>query len=50
MRHGYRPTLNKAKKAIKKAFENQMDGEGFTIVEVALHLPHQLGQDAPGGL
>ena len=28
------PHLNKAKRAIKKAFEKQMAGEGFTVIEV----------------
>ena len=33
------PHLNKAKKAIKKAFEKQMAGEGFTFIEVLSTCP-----------
>ena len=33
----------KTKKAIKKAFQNQIDGEGFSIVEVLSPCPTYLG-------
>jgi len=33
------PHLNKAKKAIKKAFQNQVDGKGFSLVEVLSTCP-----------
>ena len=39
-------TSSPAKKAIKKAFEAQIEGKGFTHGRGALHLPHQLGLDA----
>ena len=42
--------VRKAKKAIKKAFETQIDGKGYSLVEVRVHLPDQLGHDAPGGV
>ena len=35
--------INKAKKAIKKAFQKQMNGRGLHLHRGALHLPHQLG-------
>ena len=35
--------LNKAKKAIKKAFQKQMDGEGFTFIEVLSTCPTNWG-------
>ena len=35
--------LNKAKKAIRKAFEKQMAGEGFTFVEVLSTCPTNWG-------
>lgn len=43
------PHLNKAKKAIRKAFEKQMAGEGFTFIEVLSTCPTNWGmtpQDA----
>jgi len=39
------PHLNKAKKALKKAFEKQMAGEGFTFVEVLAACPTNWGMD-----
>ena len=35
--------INKAKKAIKKAFEKQMNGEGFTFIEVLSTCPTNWG-------
>ena len=35
--------LNKAKRAIKKAFEKQMRGEGFTFIEVLSTCPTNWG-------
>jgi 2-oxoglutarate ferredoxin oxidoreductase subunit beta len=35
--------INKAKRAIKKAFEKQMAGEGFTFVEVLSTCPTNWG-------
>ena len=40
------PHLNKAKKAIRKAFEKQMAGEGFTFVEVLSTCPTNWGMTA----
>ena len=37
------PNLNKAKRAIRKAFEKQMAGEGFTFVEVLSTCPTNWG-------
>ena len=37
------PHLNKAKKAIRKAFEKQMAGEGFTFIEVLSTWPTNWG-------
>ena len=37
------PHLNKAKKAIKKAFEKQIAGEGFTFIEVLSTCPTNWG-------
>lgn len=37
------PHLNKAKAAIKKAFQKQMAGEGFTFVEVLSTCPTNWG-------
>ena len=37
------PPLNKAKKAIRKAFEKQMAGEGFTFIEVLSTCPTNWG-------
>lgn len=39
------PHLVKAKKAIKKAFERQMNGDGFTFVEVLAACPTNWGMD-----
>lgn len=39
------PHLMKAKKAIKKAFERQMNGDGFTFVEVLSACPTNWGMD-----
>lgn len=38
--------VNKAKKAIKKAFENQVNGLGFTLVEVLSTCPSNWGMTA----
>ena len=35
--------LNKAKKAIKKAFQIQMEGKGFTFIEVLSTCPTNWG-------
>ncbi|MBC8569244.1 thiamine pyrophosphate-dependent enzyme [Zongyangia hominis] len=37
------PHINEAKKAIKKAFQNQLDGKGFSIVEVLSTCPTNWG-------
>ena len=37
------PNINKAKKAIKKAFQKQMAGEGFTMIEVLSTCPTNWG-------
>lgn len=34
--------VNKTKTAIKKAFQNQLEGKGFSMVEIVTR-PHQLG-------
>ena len=39
------PHLNKAKKAIRKAFQKQMAGEGFTFIEVLAACPTNWGMD-----
>ena len=39
------PNLNKAKRAIRKAFQKQMAGEGFTFVEVLAACPTNWGMD-----
>ena len=39
------PHLNKAKKALKKAFEKQMAGEGFTFGEVLAACPTNWGME-----
>jgi 2-oxoglutarate ferredoxin oxidoreductase subunit beta len=42
----HNPTeIRKAKKAIKQAFENQLHGYGFSLVELLSSLSHQLGCD-----
>ena len=38
------PNLNKAKKAIKKAFQMQMEGKGYTFVEVLACCPTNWGK------
>ena len=38
------PNLNKAKKAIRKAFEMQRDGKGFTFIEVLACCPTNWGK------
>jgi len=35
--------IRKAKKAIKKAFQNQLDGKGFSLVEVLSSCPTNWG-------
>ena len=35
--------VNQAKKAIKKAFQNQLDGKGFSLVEVLSACPTNWG-------
>ncbi|MCQ2418343.1 MAG: thiamine pyrophosphate-dependent enzyme [Clostridia bacterium] len=37
------PNVRKAKKAIKKAFQNQLDGKGFSLVEVISACPTNWG-------
>lgn len=39
------PNIMKAKKAIKKAFQNQMDGKGFSMVEVLSTCPTNWGMN-----
>ena len=39
------PNLNRAKKAIRKAFQKQMAGEGFTFIEVLAACPTNWGMD-----
>ena len=39
------PHLNKAKRAIRKAFQKQMAGEGFTFIEVQAACPTNWGMD-----
>lgn len=39
------PHLNKAKKALKKAFQRQMTGDGFTFVEVLAACPTNWGME-----
>ena len=41
--------VNIARKAIKKAFQNQIEGKGYLHCRSALHLPHQLGHVPCGG-
>ena len=40
----------KTKKAIKKAFQNQLDGKGFSMVEIVTSCPTNWGLDALGAL
>ena len=42
-------TSNSAKKAIKKAFQNQVDGKGYSLVEVLSTCPTNWGLDSAGG-
>jgi len=37
------PNVNKAKKAIKKAFQNQLEGKGFSLIEVLSICPTNWG-------
>ena len=39
------PNLNRAKRAIRKAFQKQMAGEGFTFIEVLAACPTNWGMD-----
>lgn len=39
------PHLNKAKKALKKAFQRQMAGDGFTFIEVLAACPTNWGME-----
>lgn len=38
--------VNKTKQAIKKAFQNQLDGKGFSLVEIITSCPTNWGMDA----
>ena len=38
--------VNKTKAAIKKAFQNQLDGKGFSMVEIVTGCPTNWGMDA----
>ena len=38
--------LSKTKKAIKKAFKNQLEGKGFSMVEIITNCPTNWGMDA----
>ena len=41
--------INQAAKAIRRAFEVQMKNEGFSLVEIPLHVPHPVeGDPGPG--
>ena len=44
------PNIRKAKKAIKKAFELQMQGKGFTLVEILSTCPTNWGKTAKESL
>ena len=37
------PRIRQAKKAIKKAFQNQIDGKGFSLIEVLSSCPTNWG-------
>ena len=39
----YNPAKNGIKKAIKKAFQNQVEGKGFSLVEVVSSCPTNWG-------
>ena len=46
-RHGAKVALTEeAKKAIQKAFQNQLDGKGFSLVEIVTSCPTNWGMDA----
>ena len=38
--------MNKTKQAIRKAFQNQLDGKGFSMVEIVTSCPTNWGVDA----
>ena len=40
----------KTKKAIRKAFQNQIDGKGFSMVEIVTSCPTNWGLDALSAL
>jgi 2-oxoglutarate ferredoxin oxidoreductase subunit beta len=40
----------RTKKAIRKAFQNQLDGKGFSMVEIVTSCPTNWGMDALGAL
>ena len=42
--------VRQAESAIKKAFQNQIDGIGYSLVEVGVYVPHELGSHAAGQL
>ena len=42
--------VRKTKAAIKKAFQNQLDGKGFSLVEIVTGCPTNWGTDALGSL
>ena len=42
--------VNKTKKYIRKAFQNQLDGKGFSMVEVVTSCPTNWGMDALSAL
>ena len=42
--------VNKAKKAIKKAFQNQIDGKGFSLIEVVSSCPTNWGMTPSNAL
>ena len=42
--------VNKTKAAIKKAFQNQLDGKGFSMVEIVTSCPTNWGMDALSAL
>ena len=42
--------VNKTKQAIKKAFQNQLDGKGFSMVEIVTSCPTNWGMDALAAL
>ena len=44
------PNIRKAKKAIKKAFQNQLDGKGFSLVEVISSCPTNWGMTPQAAL